>query len=47
MVYSLLINTTGKNIIEKECLTIETRFYFEDNTYSSSNTQEICFFVHL
>lgn len=34
---------TGKNIIEKECLTIETRFYFEDNTYSSSNTQEICF----
>lgn len=40
---STVDQVTGKKIIEKVCLTIETRYYDDNGSYSQGTTQTFCF----
>tara|TARA_B100000963_G_scaffold127135_1_gene110987 strand:- start:7500 stop:8156 length:657 start_codon:yes stop_codon:yes gene_type:complete len=40
---STIDEATGQKIVEEVCLTIETRYYFEDGSYSQGATQTFCF----
>lgn len=41
--YSTVDEKTGQKIVEEVCLTIETRYYFNDGSYSQGTTQSYCF----
>jgi len=41
--YSTVDEKTGQKIVEKVCVSIETRYYFEDGSYSQGTTQSYCF----
>ena len=40
---SIIDEETGQKIVEEVCLTIETRYYFEDGSYSQGATKNFCF----
>ena len=41
--YTTVDPETGRKISETVCITIETRYYFDDGSYSQGSTQSYCF----